>query len=470
MPHRVLRFVAPDEELRAGLDKIRTELEIPEEYPPEAEKEAEQPPRLPETDLTDIPFVTLDPPGSRDLDQAIHLERTTNGFMLRYAVADVAAFVTPGGALDRETRVRAVTLYAPDKRTPLHPFSLSEGAGSLLAGEDRPAAVWELSFDLTGEIESALVRRAMVRSRAQLDYQSTQAAFDAGNPAEPLSALAELGPLRIEREAARGGVSLPVPEQRVVPADGGWRLEFREVPDVERWNAQLSLATGMAAGRMMAEAGVGVLRTLAPAPDRDVTRLRHAAKALGVDWPENLGYPGFIRSLDAAVPAEAAALAEAAGLFRGAGYQVIGPKQPPRPHAAVASLYAHVTAPLRRLVDRYAAETCLAIQAGTEPAEWVLHGMTGVPDIMARGTGRASRYAVECLDLVEAAVLKDRVGEVFDGVVVDYDAATAVGRVQLAAPAVHARIEGGGLVEGTTISTKLLAASIRDRIVLFAAA
>ena len=105
-------------------------------------------------------------------------------------------------------------------------------------------------------MKRALVRRAMVRSRAQLDYQSTQAGFDAGNPAEPLMALAELGRLRIEREAARGGVSLPVPEQRVVPADGGWRLEFREVPDVERWNAHLSLATGMAAGRMMAEAGL----------------------------------------------------------------------------------------------------------------------------------------------------------------------------------------------------------------------
>ena len=110
-------------------------------------QEAEGPPRLPETDLTDVPFVTLDPAGSLDLDQAIHLERTPSGFLLRYAVADVAAFVTPGGALDKETRIRAVTLYAPDKRTPLHPFSLSEGNGSLLAGQDRPAVVWEIAFD-----------------------------------------------------------------------------------------------------------------------------------------------------------------------------------------------------------------------------------------------------------------------------------------------------------------------------------
>ena len=258
--------------------------------------------------------------------------------------------------------------------------------------------------------------------------------FEAGRPCRNRwLLLAELGPLRIEREASRGGVSLPAPEQRVVPVDGGWRLEFREVPDVERWNAQLSLATGMAAGRMMAEAGVGVLRTLSPAPESDVIRLRHAAKALGVEWPPDAWLPGaFVSSLDAAKPAEAAVLAEASSLFRGAGYQVIGPKQPPRPHAAVASLYAHVTAPLRRLVDRYAAETCLAIEAGTEPAEWVLHGMTGLPDIMARGAGRASRYAIECLDLVEAAVLRHRVGEVFEGVVVDYDPSNAVGRVQLA--------------------------------------
>ena len=470
MPQRRLRFVAPDQEVRAGLETIRAELGIPERYPAEAEQEAERPPRLPESDLTDIPFVTLDPAGSRDLDQAIHLERTTSGFRLRYAVADVAAFVSPGGALDKEARLRAVTLYAPDERTPLHPFSLSEGNGSLLAGEDRPAVVWDLSFDLDGEMKSTLVGRALVRSRAQLDYGSVQAGFDAGHPAEPLVALGQLGPLRIEREAARGGVSLPVPEQRVVPVDGGWQLEFREVPDVEKWNAQLSLATGMAAGRMMTEAGVGVLRTLAPAPEEDVNRLRHSAKALGVDWPPDLGYPGFIRSLDASQPAEAAVLAEAAGLFRGAGYQVIGPKQPPRPHAAVASLYAHVTAPLRRLVDRYAAETCLAVHAGAEPAEWVLHGMTGIPDIMARGVGRANRYAVECLDLVEAAVLTDRVGEVFEGVVVDLDIVTSVGRVQLTSPAVHARIEGEGLVEGTTVRAQLLEASIRDRLVLFSPA
>ena len=175
MPQRVLRFVAPDEEVRAGLEAIRAELGIPEHYPAEAEQEAERPPRLPETDLTDVPFVTLDPAGSMDLDQAIHLERTPSGFLLRYAVADVAAFVTPGGALDKETRLRAMTLYAPDKRTPLHPFSLSEGNGSLLAGEDRPAVVWELAFDLDGEMKTALVRRALVRSRAQLDYESVQA-------------------------------------------------------------------------------------------------------------------------------------------------------------------------------------------------------------------------------------------------------------------------------------------------------
>ena len=57
----------------------------------------------------------------------MHLERTTSGFLLRYAIADVAAFVTPGGALDKETRTRAVTLYAPDKRTPLHPSACPRG-------------------------------------------------------------------------------------------------------------------------------------------------------------------------------------------------------------------------------------------------------------------------------------------------------------------------------------------------------
>lgn len=113
-------------------------------------------------------------------------------------------------------------------------------------------------------------------------------------------------------------------------------------------------------------------------------------------------------------------------------------------HAAVAAPYAHCTAPLRRLADRYACELCLAACAGSPPPEWVLAALPGLPKEMADGTRRANAVERGCVDIVEAALLKDRIGDVFEACVVDVkDHEPAVGTVQLTDPAVVARIEGG---------------------------
>ncbi|MCW5952028.1 MAG: RNB domain-containing ribonuclease, partial [Propionibacteriaceae bacterium] len=203
--------------LREGLRRLRSSLGIPGRYPPEALAEAEAvSPALPERDLTDIPFVTLDPPGSTDLDQAFHLSRRAGGYLLRYAIADVAAFVRPGGELDAETHARGQTFYAPTHRVGLHPPVLAEGAASLLPGQVRPALVWELGFDETGATTSMQVARATVRSRRQWAYPGAQEALDAGSDDEQLVLLREVGLLRLQQEVARGGVSLPVPEQEVL--------------------------------------------------------------------------------------------------------------------------------------------------------------------------------------------------------------------------------------------------------------
>src|SRR2546423_11013907 len=127
MPQRVLTVESPvpAADMRAGFDAIRVELQLPGRYPPEARAEAEaavKAPRMPEADATDLPMITLDPAASMDLDQAMHLEkREGGGYRVHYAIADVAAFVTPGGALDLETHRRGETYYMPDLRIPLHP-------------------------------------------------------------------------------------------------------------------------------------------------------------------------------------------------------------------------------------------------------------------------------------------------------------------------------------------------------------
>ncbi len=171
-------------ELAARFEAIRTELSVPDEFPAAVLAEAERAaasPTLPERDETDVPFLTIDPPGSMDLDQAMHLERDGDGYRVRYAIADVPAFVVAGGAVDAETRRRGETIYAPDRRTPLHPPVLGEGAASLLPDQVRPAFVWDLRLGADGVVSDApgLPRRGAQHRPARLrgcpEVRSTRA-------------------------------------------------------------------------------------------------------------------------------------------------------------------------------------------------------------------------------------------------------------------------------------------------------
>ena len=191
MPSRVVSYLpgpppTPGNEpgsLARRFATIREQLHVPAEFPPDVLAAATGAADLvtaPSVDLTDLGFWTLDPVGSMDLDQAVHIEREGSGFRVRYAIADVAQAVTPGGALDRVTRERGTTVYGPATRLPLHPPVLSEGVLSLLPGVDRFAYLWDVRLDARGEQVDAQVRRAVVRSRARLSYAGAQAAIDDG--------------------------------------------------------------------------------------------------------------------------------------------------------------------------------------------------------------------------------------------------------------------------------------------------
>ncbi|MFF4171792.1 RNB domain-containing ribonuclease [Streptomyces sp. NPDC001744] len=480
MPRRPIHVTgAAEAPLRAALRALRTELAIPEDFPPAVLAEAEaaaKAPRLPAHDATDLPFLTVDPPSSTDLDQAMHLSRRADGgYRVHYAIADVAAFVAPGSALDAEAHRRVLTLYFPDAKVPLHPAVLSEGAASLLPGEVRPAVLWRIDLDAEGRRVATDVRRALVRSRAKLDYAGVQRQIDSGTAEEPVALLREIGRLREALETERGGISLDVPEQEVVERDRGYDLAYRAPLPSEGWNAQLSLLTGMAAADLMTAAGTGVLRTLPAAPDGAVARLRRSARALGVDWPPHVPYADVVRSADPSNPRHAAFLQECTTLLRGAGYTVFTDGHVPVPavHAAVADEYTHCTAPLRRLVDRYASELCVAAVAGDEPPEWVRAALPALPEEMAAGSRRAGTVERESVDIVEAALLKDRVGDLFDAYVIDVkEREPSTGTVHLEDPAVVARIEGGdsALPLGEWMRVRLAEADPGRAKVLFAPA
>ncbi|WP_171162025.1 RNB domain-containing ribonuclease [Streptomyces sp. I05A-00742] len=459
MPRRKMRVTDEDRApLQRALRELRERTHAPTGFPAdvraEADRAARRRPRVPVYDATALPLFTVDPPGAKDLDQAMHLARRGKGggYRLHYAIADVAAFVAPGGALDAEAHRRAVTVYYPDTRVPLHPAALSENAASLLPDHDRPALLWEFDLDADGSVVRTDLRRALVRSRARLDYAGVQRALDTGTADEPLVLLRETGLLRQELERRRGGVSLDVPEQEIVRQDGRYVLEYRTPAPAEGWNAQISLLTGMAAAELMLTAGTGVLRTLPAAPGGAVAALRRVARALGVNWPDDMSYAVVLRALDPGHPQHAAFLQECTTLLRGAGYTVFDRERPaerPPPadpvHAAVAAPYAHCTAPLRRLVDRYTLELCLAAVTGAAPPEWVRTALDALPAEMATGTRRAAEAERESVDLVEAALLRDRIGEVFDAYVVDVVASRpTAGTVHLYEPAVVGHVEGDG--------------------------
>jgi exoribonuclease R len=449
--------------LATRFEAIRREFEVPKAFPAEVVAEAESAPAradLPQRDETVVPFVTIDPPGSMDLDQAMCIERQGDGYRVRYAIADVPAFVTPGGPMDEEARRRGQTIYCPDKRVQLHPSQLSEGAASLLPGEVRPAFVWDIALAADGEGTDVSVYRAMVRSVRRYDYEQVQRAVDDGSAEECLVLLKEVGEKRILLEQKRGGASLPLPEQEVdEDGNGGFKISFRPMLPSEDWNAQISLLTGMGAAELMLRGGVGILRTMPPPDPRDVARFRRQATAAGATWPTGQRYGEFLRTLDRADPRHLALIHEATALFRGAGYTPFDGAPPEqKEHAAVANPYAHVTAPLRRLVDRFGLVVCEALSAGTPVPDWAREALPSLPKLMAESDRRAGGVERACTDAVEAAELQPSVGQTLEGIVVD-DLREKGVVVQLALPAVVHKATGRAEA-GSSVKVRVDAAEI----------
>ncbi|WP_313356629.1 RNB domain-containing ribonuclease [Microbacterium sp.] len=462
---------AAQSELAEALTALREGIEAPVEFPPEAVAEAEAASApTPALDLRDVPFATLDPLGSKDLDQAFHLERVGSGYQVRYAIADVPGFVTPGGAVDAQARLRGQTLYLADGNIPLHPRVLSEDRASLLPDAERPALVWTFTLDAEGSKTDFRLERALIRSRAQLDYVSAQASVDRGED-DHLALLQEIGELRRAQEAERGGASLNLPDEEVVQRDDGrYDIERRHPLAIEDWNAQLSLLTGMAAAELMIDAKVGVLRTM-PQPDEQAfARFRRQTQALGRPWKDGR-YGEYLRALDKTDPLTLPVLEAAASLFCGAGYVTFDGRLPDGDlmQAAIGAPYAHATAPLRRLVDRWSLAICEAVSQGRPAPDWARESLPQLPGLMQQAGQRASELNAETINRVEAALLHPLVGTRIDATVIELRGEDRAA-VQIAEPAVTASAPiPAGTTPGDTVTLTLESVDVAKGEVRFAA-
>jgi VacB/RNase II family 3'-5' exoribonuclease len=472
-------------QVERALDAARTELGIRCGFPAEVLAEAEAAAKRVATadddrqDRRDLPLVTIDPPGSRDLDQALYIRQEQDGgFRLFYAIADVAFFVDRGGALEAEAWKRGLTVYGPDRKEPLYPPVLSQGAGSLLPDEDRPAILFEFGVDAAGELRATVVRRALVRSRAQLTYAQVvehvcggETLFASEEWADGLLAMRRFGELREKVEAARGGVSIPLVAQHVTQLTTrrlGYALEFEAPQSSEEWNEQVSLLTGHAAARLMLEARVGLIRVMGP-PDPDaVERFRRAAGTLRFPWPEGTSYAEFIRTVDISHPLITPLLWQAKRVNRGADYVAFDGETPADPlHHALAMPYAHTTAPLRRLCDRYVLDLLVQLSAGERPSAQEVEALKRLPKTMDEAERRESRFERRAIDIAEAWVLRERVGQRF--------AATVLGKrhsdleVQIEDPPVRsvAETEGRKAAPGDAVQVRLDRVSVDEGRVYF---
>jgi exoribonuclease R len=433
--------------LAEGLEEIRVQFQLPPSFPPAAEAEAAEAVNRPpdqHADRTALPFVTLDPASSRDLDQAFAIEASGSDLLLHYAIADVGWFVRDGGAMDAEAWIRGTTQYLPDGKAPLYPPALSEGAASLLPDGDRPAILFTVRVDPTGLAKLDSIERALVRSRAKLAYET---ATEDQLP-EGFSEISR----RVEAaELARGGARIEPPEQEVVSENGCYRLRFRPQSWAEQKNASLSLTTNLAVADALFAARTGLFRTMDEPMEWAIRRLHHTAKALGIDWPKKEPLQQLEHRLDPKDHNQAALMIAIRRAGPGAAYQPY--REGVRPwHSAVAATYAHATAPLRRLADRYVIEAALAVANARPVPQSAQAAFEHLPKVMAKADGLAGQISRAVVDLAEAAALEDREGETFEAVVTDTDRRGA--RIQICSPPVVTRIKVDGLIAGQELKVR----------------
>ncbi|MEO7146668.1 MAG: RNB domain-containing ribonuclease, partial [Terrimesophilobacter sp.] len=266
-------------------------------------------------------------------------------------------------------------------------------------------------------------------------------------------------------EQQRGGASLGRPDQEIVEKDGRYELLRRRPLAAEGWNAQISLLTGMAAATIMLEGGIGILRTMPPPDAEAIDTFRLRARALGHPWAVDTSYGAYLRTLDPDDPRQLAIMHAAASLFRGAGYTAFDGTPPAETtQSAVAAPYAHTTAPLRRLVDRFVLVVCEALANGRQIPEWARISLPELPHLMAASDNLAGQLDHATISAVEAAALSTRIGEIFEATVVRER--KGGGDIQLDELAVTARCDGT-LVAGDVIQATLVTADIASGTVLF---
>ena len=335
---------------------------------------------------------------------------------------------------------------------------LRKGPRAFCPDGPRPAIIFTVRVASDGAVKLEAATRAIIQSRAKLAYDAVR---DADLPKD-FAGLAQRIALA---EARRGASRVDPPEQEVEHVPGkGFALQFRPRLASEARNAALSLAANMAVADVLQAHGTGLFRVM-DAPDATaIKRLRQTAKAFGLDWPDALPLAAYQHDLSAADPRQAAFML--AIRRAGARADYVPYREGVTPwHAAMAATYAHATAPLRRLADRYVVRAALAIMNGQAVPEAVSAAFPRLPGVMARADMLGGQIERAVIDLAETVMLAEQVGQVFPAIVTDL---TEQGiRMQLRDLPVIARLATNGVAPGDPIRVRLIAVDAVKRALTF---
>jgi ribonuclease R len=400
---------------------------IPLDFPAEAEAEAAASgaaPLGPRSDLTHLPFLTIDPEDARDHDDAVWAapdEDPANpgGWRLAVAIADVSWFVRPGSALDRAARERGNSVYFPDRVVPMLPHALSSEACSLKAGTRKAALICWLTIGTKGGVRAVRFERAAIRVAANLTYEAAQAQADAG-AGEHWARLAPLWGTWRALEVARDRrepLELDLPERRVVLDAAGRiaQLGVRERLDAHRLIEDMMVAANVAAARTLESRRSPVIYRVHEAPSREkLVALKDYLATLGLPFAlGQLVTPAMFNRVLAQVKGRSIAGQVAEQVLRSQAQAVYAPANAGHFGLALAS-YAHFTSPIRRYADLLVHRLlvrALRLGEGGERDPLDEAGLARTTEHISMTERRAMEAERETLDRYVAAHLAGRVGE-----------------------------------------------------------
>jgi len=384
-------------------------------------------------DWRKLPLITIDPPDAKDHDDAVHAEADTSadnrgGFVVTVAIADVAHYVTPGSALDREAKVRGNSVYFPDRVVPMLPERISNDLCSLRPREDRAALAVRMIIGADGRKRTHTFHRIMMRSAAKLSYDQAQLAIG-GRTDEDTEGLVKpvLAPLYAAYEASvrarneRQPLDLDLPERKILlKADGTVDRVIRpERLEAHRLIEEFMILANVAAAETLEKVRVPLIYRVHDEPALEkVAALREFLQTLDIDFPKTgaLRPEAFNRVLARVKGREAEQLVN----------EVVLRSQAQAEYAAEnyghfglnLRRYAHFTSPIRRYADLVVHRgliRALKLGHGALP-EAVDHAVLAEVAAAISATERRAMVAErETADRLIAHFLADRVGASFDG-------------------------------------------------------